>query len=195
MIDILFYFLETFFAKLTVAIHGFRLSARKPVGGFKKPLRLDLGSGRSKPPGFVGIDMLLQPRIDLQHNLEEGLPFPDNFVAEIRASHVLEHLPHRETPKLLRECFRVLVPGGKLTIKVPNLEEVLKNFLSLPENKRWDEAWEWIYGSQTREGQYHNTGFTKERLEFLLRDVGFIHIAMKSYRTGYQSSLTAEAIK
>jgi predicted SAM-dependent methyltransferase len=195
VIDIFLYFLETFLAKLTSAVHKIRRAARRPVGSFKKPIKLDLGSGRSKPPGFVGIDLLLQPRIDLVHNLEAGLPFPANSVTEIRASHVLEHLPHRSAPRLLKDCFRVLIPGGKITIKVPDLQKVLESFLNLPEQKHWDNAWEWIFGNQQHVGQFHKTGFTNARLEKLLKDSGFKKIAIASYRTGYKSSLSATARK
>jgi predicted SAM-dependent methyltransferase len=195
VIDIFLYFLETFLAKLAGAIHGIRRSVRKSIKSLKKPIRLDLGSGRSKPPGFVGIDLLLQPRIDLIHNLEEGLPFPADSLTEIRASHVLEHLPHRLAPRLLNECYRVLIPGGKITIKVPDLQKVLEGFLNLPEQKRWDTAWEWIFGSQKREGQFHKTGFTRTRLAGLLKEVGFQEITIENYRTGYKTSLNATAIK
>ncbi|OGY18993.1 MAG: hypothetical protein A2786_00965 [Candidatus Chisholmbacteria bacterium RIFCSPHIGHO2_01_FULL_52_32] len=195
MLDLVLYVLEKFFRNLADFLHGIRLLQRKPPEKFSKPLRLDLGIGLSKPPGFVGIDIALLPRVDLIHDLETGLPFPDSSVREIRASHTLEHLPHRTIPTLLRECFRVLEPGGKITIKVPDLEKVMRSFLKLNEEKRWKEAWEWIFGSQSRKGQFHKTGFTKPRLRRLLNESGFADITIANYRTGVRSSLSATATK
>lgn len=58
---------------------------------------LDLGSGPEPAPGFVGVDLLDQdePRV-IYANLWNGDPWPfeDGSIERLRASHVIEHIPH-----------------------------------------------------------------------------------------------------
>lgn len=54
-----------------------------------------------------------------QGSLSEKLPFEDNFFENIYCGEVLEHLVN--TDHFMREAFRVLKPGGQLTMTTPNL--------------------------------------------------------------------------
>ena len=90
-------------------------------------LRLDLGCGPRKRPGFVGID--LSPQADIQWDIRWGLPFIDNSVIEIRSDHFLEHLELPLVVKVLRECRRVLAPGGVLDFTVPHIDPYLDAYV------------------------------------------------------------------
>ena len=75
-------------------------------------LRLDLGCGPNKQTGFVGVDCLGFPGVDVILNLgAETWPWPNNSVAEVYSSHFLEHLTQRERVHFANELYRVLVPG------------------------------------------------------------------------------------
>lgn len=103
-------------------------------------LRLDFGSGQSPKEGFEGVDLYapeVRHRVDLW---KFPLPWEDNSVEEIHCSHFLEHLPMREVGlgdlrnqdvtseflgkdflfAFMDECFRILKPGGKMHVVVPN---------------------------------------------------------------------------
>jgi predicted SAM-dependent methyltransferase len=55
------------------------------------------------------------------HDLRLGLkPFEDNSVHGILASHFMEHLDCCEALTFLKECRRVLIPGGIMRISVPD---------------------------------------------------------------------------
>jgi SAM-dependent methyltransferase len=58
------------------------------------------------------------------------IPYKDNTVDEIYAGHFLEHLDPSEAAEFLRECYRALVPGGKLGIVVPNIREVMLRWMN-----------------------------------------------------------------
>lgn len=91
----------------------------------KSGIRLDIGCGANKNPGFVGIDMLELPGVDIVWDLEEfPWPLPDNSVLTATASHVLEHInPHKGVfLKFMDEVWRVMKPGGQFAFVVPHAD-------------------------------------------------------------------------
>ncbi|OLE67678.1 MAG: hypothetical protein AUI36_06350 [Cyanobacteria bacterium 13_1_40CM_2_61_4] len=63
------------------------------------------------------------------HDVRKPLPFADNFMTAVYASHLLEHLYLDETHRLLGECLRVLQPGGVLRVVVPDLQAIVREYL------------------------------------------------------------------
>lgn len=59
----------------------------------------------------------------------DGLPFQDQSFLGVYHSHVLEHLDSEAGLRLLRECFRILQPGGILRVAVPDLERIAVGYL------------------------------------------------------------------
>lgn len=56
---------------------------------------------------------------------------PDNSVDIIYLGQMIEHLnPVYEVPKLLKECYRMLKPGGVLRIATPDLDLLIKAYLN-----------------------------------------------------------------
>jgi predicted SAM-dependent methyltransferase len=55
-------------------------------------------------------------------DLRRGIPFPDGEFDVIYHSHVLEHLDRSATLPFLRECQRVVKPGGVVRVVVPDLQ-------------------------------------------------------------------------
>ncbi len=83
------------------------------------PVVLELGCGRGKKPGHIGIDIVDFPHVDIVADLEEGLPFlPDDSVDEIHANSLFEHIRNFEA--LLRDITRVLRKGGLARVFVPH---------------------------------------------------------------------------
>lgn len=82
------------------------------------PPKLNLGCGLQTPDGFHNIDILPGPQVhtvmDIDH---DPLPFPDESVNAVLASHVVEHLAHVE--RLFGEVHRVLKVGGIFEVYVP----------------------------------------------------------------------------
>ena len=63
-------------------------------------------------------------------NASEGIPATSASVDIVYHSHLLEHLYMEEGEDLIRECFRVLKPGGILRIVVPDLERICRDYLT-----------------------------------------------------------------
>lgn len=82
-------------------------------------IRLDVGCGSTKIDGFIGMDHLSLPGVDIVHDLNEiPWPFEDNSVKKIVFCHSLSHLENISS--IMIECSRLLVPGGILEILAPH---------------------------------------------------------------------------
>jgi SAM-dependent methyltransferase len=89
----------------------------------KSGIRLDIGCGSNKMPGFIGIDILPLKGVDIVHDLEETpWPLPDECVLTATASHVLEHInPHKGVfINVMNEIWRVLKRDGQFAFVVPH---------------------------------------------------------------------------
>jgi SAM-dependent methyltransferase len=84
-------------------------------------VRLNLGCGRSPLPGWINVDCVPLPGVDLVHDLDACaellFPYQDNSVDEIFMSHTIEHL--RNTLPLMQELHRVAKPDALCTIRCP----------------------------------------------------------------------------
>ncbi len=82
-------------------------------------VRLNLGCGGRIMDGFVNCDLHPLPGVDQVMNLDVfPWPFDDESVSQIVASHVFEHVA--SPVEFVLECWRVLRPGGRLTIQCPH---------------------------------------------------------------------------
>jgi SAM-dependent methyltransferase len=99
--------------------------------------RIEVGSGGRPTPGYVHVD--LDPE---SPHLEAcapawDLPFSDAWADEILASHSLEHIHPRFLLQTLREWHRVLAPGGRVRVLVPNAPQLMQRFLVSPIDEKW----------------------------------------------------------
>jgi SAM-dependent methyltransferase len=111
--------------------------------------KLHFGPGRgwNKPsPEWKTVDVdPSRSDIVIDFNKHFQLPFDNNSVSAIYASHVFEHMGIFAAPRTLCECFRVLCEGGVLRIIIPNvrksIEEYLKGNVEYPLFVRRREFW------------------------------------------------------
>jgi|SRR5215217_7789340 len=96
------------------------LAHHRTLASFLKRIGL-LSSTRYKR--LLGVD----PGI-IRHDLRKGIPFGNNTFDVVYHSHFLEHLDRRAALSILRECYRVLKPGGILRVVVPDLRILIQNY-------------------------------------------------------------------
>ncbi len=73
------------------------------------PIRIDIGCGKNKREGFLGVDILDFEGLDIVLNAGvEKWPFKDGSVDEVHASHFVEHLEAAERIHFVNEVHRVL---------------------------------------------------------------------------------------
>lgn len=85
-----------------------------------KNLKINLGGGPNRKEGFLNIDRLSLPEVDVVADLSKGIPLPDNSVNEIMALSILEHLD--DTCFIMEEMYRVCANNAKIVITVPYLK-------------------------------------------------------------------------
>ncbi|MEK7466881.1 MAG: hypothetical protein AAB074_05645 [Planctomycetota bacterium] len=104
-----------------------------------RELKLDLACGQSCREGFEGVDMFADAkhRVNL---MKFPWPWADSSIDELHCSHFVEHIPmvyvspegdYRDVPAstgdrdlffaFFDECWRILKPGGLVTVIVPAL--------------------------------------------------------------------------
>jgi SAM-dependent methyltransferase len=81
-------------------------------------IRIDVGCGSAKRPGFLGLDNTEAPGVDYVLDLtRDRFPFDDNTVEYVFSSHFLEHVAAPN--HVLAEIGRVCKDGAKIEIWTP----------------------------------------------------------------------------
>lgn len=95
---------------------------------------LNLGCGRRIHSGWENVDFTAAAPGVRALDLRKGIPYPDAIFDVVYHSHLLEHFSKQSAPAFLRECHRVLKPGGTLRVAVPDLERIVREYLKALEN-------------------------------------------------------------
>jgi predicted SAM-dependent methyltransferase len=90
--------------------------------------KLHLGAGQNVLAGWLNTDLHDYGRGHELVYLDARRPFPlpDDSFDTVFSEHMLEHLSHAEGLACLRECRRVLRPGGRIRIATPSLERLAR---------------------------------------------------------------------
>jgi ubiquinone/menaquinone biosynthesis C-methylase UbiE len=137
-------------------------------------MKLHIGCGkRNFGVEWTHIDKGNYPHLH-SHDITK-LPFHDNTVYLIYASHVLAYFDRDEVIQILTEWNRVLCRNGTLRIAIPDFEALTKLY-----NDSWDLAYLLgpLYGKMQIDDQviYHKTAYDYKHLCRLLAKTGFKNI-------------------
>lgn len=156
---------------------------------------VNVGCGPEVLDGFVNLDVAAADRRVVEWDCRRSLPFADGAAAGIRAEQFVEHLETREElPAFLAECRRVLAPGGRLRIVVPDAERFLRAYcaptddgfraLAVPEPFPADLPTRMdIINHIFHQWHEHRWGYDFDTLAHRLRAAGF-----RAERAAYTSS-------
>lgn len=163
-------------------------------------IRIHVGCGSNVLDGYTNIDLFPSGVPDVQQSDLFALALTDDSVDEILAEHVVEHMSFKEEEAFFFEAFRVLKPGGLLEIEVPDMEWLCERFLSGTEgfpsfyrigvdghyfgngssaSSRWGIITTHFFGNQNGEGQFHKTGFSRDKVEAISEILGFDSVETK----------------
>jgi len=110
---------------------------------------LNLGCGGRYHKDWVNIDFNSSGPDVIKHNLCLGIPTPNEAFDVVYHSDLLEHFPKSYAPAFLKECWRVLKPGGIIRVAQPDLEEIVRLYLdaldrSLEGDTEAQQRYEWL---------------------------------------------------
>lgn len=131
-------------------------------------MKLDIGCGKNKAPGYHGVDAIafegvdtvmnvvrrrMAPVLDDAGNVIEpeqfdAWPWASESIEDIHCSHFVEHLTREEWVPFFNEAYRVLMPGGQLRVITPHFAHACaygdpthKSFLSEWVGNYLNRAW------------------------------------------------------
>lgn len=149
-------------------------------------LKLNIGCGDRRLPGYTGIDAVQRKATDIIANAWE-IPLPDESATEILAVHIWEHFYLWECPRVITEWRRLLTPGGLLVLELPDLVKCCRNVLEGRVGKTHkDQMTMWgLYGDPTTSDPFmtHRWGWSPKTLKEFLIQHGFSSV--KETRTQF----------
>jgi len=169
---------------------------------------LHIGAGGHHLPGWINIDA--HPA-DLALNVGRPLPFADGTARFIFASHVLEHL-YYPAPALrfLADCLRVLKPGGRIRLIVPDIERYIRAYADgdqaffdarreiwkdLPAGRTLLEEFLTYAGAGPDPAAFldsHKYAYDYPTLQRMLERAGFVNIERSEYMASSQAELRVD---
>lgn len=167
-------------------------------------MKVNLGSGPHLLHGWINVD-LGYPELAVKGlipiDLSKGsLPWSDGVADFIYSEHFIEHIKRPQALTLMRECYRILRPGGVMRISTPDLWVLINHY-----NKRklicLPGVWEPPTLCQMLNGGLHEWGhqfvYDIDEMFNLLIEAGFSHdsIKRKSWRESDYADLSGREVR
>ena len=168
--------------KMSKMINVLKIGSVKDVeiGGGEHPLY----------PKYIQVDLRKLKGVKYQNDARL-LPFASNSLSNICSCYMLQCLSKEEAEKALREWFRCLKPGGKLEIHVPDLDKIMRMFISTQDEKLLNK----IYGNQEYELDYYQHGWTFRTLDKILSKINFVRVSFTKQPKHRKFALSVIAYK
>ena len=130
----------------------------------KNQIKLDIGCGKNKKEGFVGIDIDPGSNADIIASALD-LPFEGSSVDEMNCSHLVEHFSPKDAQIFFDEIYRVLKEGGKVFLKI---------------DRDWSEK------RLLRKDPEHKKRYSVKDIKEMVKNFSFSKVERKIYRFGWK---------
>ncbi len=173
--------------------------------------KFHIGCGPNYKEGWLNADKF-DSRADIYLNAYHKQPFKEDTFHYLYSEHTLEHLKITKIEFFLKECLRVLKPGGVFRFSVPDLELLAKKYVERDEaffepylekynNLRTKTAKPkyWLvrsYGGiintlATKHFHHHRWFYDFETIEICCKEVGFSQVIKQSFGQSLVAELGA----
>ncbi len=123
---------------------------------------------------------ILKKHTLILYNLNYSIPFHDNSIDYIYASHFLEHFTKSKGLFILKEIYRILKPNGLVRISIPDLEYIIDLY---NKNKQL-EALDLLYMDSKNINSLHKYMYNFDLLKKILKDIGFKNVKKCDFQKG-----------
>lgn len=121
---------------------------------------LDIGCGRKKYPGSIGIDMSAAGQADVLCDWTKTLPFADSSFDQVRMIHIIEEVD--DIFRMLGEAHRVAKPGAQVVIVTPHYTDHA-SYCSPAHRWHLSSFSLWFFSDQPKEYDYYAPAQYRER--------------------------------
>lgn len=140
-----------------------------------KGMKLNLGCGFDVREGWYNVDLHEFHKPELVCDVTWLAPLEDRAATYVLAQDILEHVHRDRCLTALREWNRVMMDGGLLEIRVPDVM-ALVDLMREPESQtpeRHAVLLQCMFGTQGYDGDFHLNGFTEISLRDAFAKSGF----------------------
>jgi predicted SAM-dependent methyltransferase len=154
----------------------------------RRNLLVHLGCGNAVLPGWINLDCYPPAAAESAEivtlDMRRGLPLADGSVDALFSEHFLEHLPIENVrTSILPSIRRIVSPGGKVRLGVPNGEYFVDQYLAYRAGKR-DALFDSQRSGKTpmtmlneiAHGYGHYFAYDFETLAAMLTEAGFVGV-------------------
>lgn len=139
-------------------------------------LKLHIGGSRAEE-GWKRLDTTPGNGVDFVGDVRDLSAFADESCAALHAENVLQHLRPHDILPALNGLYRILMPGGRLYLAVPDFE-VLSGLIADPELDKSEKfkIMRTIFGFQDADDDLNRIGLNFDFLVDYLADIGFASV-------------------
>ena len=102
---------------------------RAQIAGYLKShavKKLQLGTSNNVLKGWLNTDVFANHPSIVYLDVTRRFPLADGTFDYVMAEHMIEHIDYASGENMLRECFRVLKPGGRVRFATPDLRVLIE---------------------------------------------------------------------
>lgn len=150
-------------------------------------LKINIGNGPFKHPGWINVDCHISlKKDDIVCDLRRKWPLRSSSAKYIFSEHVFEHFGYpAEIGHVLKECHRVLQPGGVLRVIVPDADRYLRAYADDDENFVRQVGGPSattlsLVNTMMRENGFHRYAYNYSELAAVLQRAGFASVSPSS---------------
>jgi predicted SAM-dependent methyltransferase len=111
--------------------------------------KLHLGCGHHPLVHWLNTDLSPRIRNVVAVDVTRKFPFPAETFDYVFSEHMIEHISYTQGHAMLRECFRILKPGGKIRVSTPDLAFLIDMYAK-PKSELQDRYIKWVTESFIR---------------------------------------------
>jgi len=155
----------------------------------RKVNKLQIGCQGQVVEDWLNVDLIPQSREVALMDATKPFPFENNVFQYIFSEHMIEHITFKEAEFMLKECYRIMKPGGVIRISTPNIQ-FLMDLYNNPKTEVQDgyikQSATFIEGKMPLTATSVINNFFKdwghqyihdfESLELLLTNAGFVNV-------------------